>query len=498
MSLSLPVAPLSYPDELTSSWIGRVACRYGMTEGGLIAALRDRWPNGTTACRIDWRADSGDLAALAVACRVDPEVLRQRALTATGWPRCWFAWDGLPGGDGVAACGEIAPAFCRCCWRDDVAAGREPYLRRGWARVFGMCQTHRQPLSRACGWCGAACAPRRLGRLAMQAGLARRVCERCGHLLDQRPPPARIADPADPLWPYARQPVPLEIAMAILAAWREVAAFEGLLAAALDRLATLPGGADRAAGSLVRVVADLARLWLKPAAGEDGRPLIAGRGTPAFPVPALGSWRPRGGAGAFAVAGLAVRQAVLGAIAQILRPAPVAAADAAHGSGAILTAAWRLDLAHFVRLLDNDSRAWLECRGAGWPTALQQPLATALRGASTCARRVAAQSPSHPGRAVGASAAREPIPGDSARYRSLASAILTSAAWQQARGRSPRTRQRVLGRLMRRAAAPARPGAISHDPGAISRELGCNFQETRRKTRVPRAADGRILTISAT
>jgi hypothetical protein len=39
----------------------------------------------------------------------------------------------------------------------------------------------------------------------------------------------------------------------------------------LDGLAALPGGADRAAGSLVRAVADLARLWLKPVPGDSAR-----------------------------------------------------------------------------------------------------------------------------------------------------------------------------------------------------------------------------------
>jgi TniQ len=473
MSLSLPVSPLPYPDELISSWVGRAACRYGMTGSGLIAALRARRPDYVPRYPIDWRADPRDLEALAAACHVDPNVLRDRELAATGWPRRWFAWDGLPGIDEPAAWGDTAPAFCRRCWREDVAAGRDSYLRRGWARVLGMCQTHRQPLSRSCGWCGAACAPRHPGRLTMQQGLARRVCESCGHFLEQRPPPARIADPTDPLWRYAREPVPPEIAAAIGAAWCEVAAFEAGLATALDGLAALPVGADCVAAGFVRAVADLARLWLKPS-GENGRPLIAGCGTPAFPVPTLGCWRPRGGAASLAVAGLAVRQAVLAAIAEMLRPSAVAAADAPSAADAIIAAAWRLDLARFVRLLDDDGRVSLERRAAAWPPALQRCLAAALRDGGGAAYRAAPRRPDrHPpqhGWTARAAPLREPEPGDSPCYRRLASAVLTSAAWQQARGRSRRVRHRILGRLMRRALLLAPCGGMSHDPGAVSRE----------------------------
>jgi len=35
----LPVAPRPYRDELLSSWLGRVACRYGLDAEGLVGAL---------------------------------------------------------------------------------------------------------------------------------------------------------------------------------------------------------------------------------------------------------------------------------------------------------------------------------------------------------------------------------------------------------------------------------------------------------------------------
>lgn len=116
---------------------------------------------------------------------------------------------------------------------------------------------------------------------------------------------------------------------------------------------------------------------------------------------------------------------------------------------------WRLDLALFVHLLDNDGRSWLESRAPGWPPALHARLDTALRGAEGAPRRAvpprAVSLPPEHGRATGGSPSRKRGLGDGAHYRALASAILASAAWEQTRGRSRRARRRVLGRLMRRA-----------------------------------------------
>src|SRR5262249_60991581 len=106
-------------------------------------------PPGSGAGRLDWQADPADLTALGEACRLDPDLLRRLDLAeiGSGWPRHWFSWDGYE----PEPWGNIAPAFCHRCFRDDAAAGRDTYLRRAWARALGVWQIHQGPLTRPCG-----------------------------------------------------------------------------------------------------------------------------------------------------------------------------------------------------------------------------------------------------------------------------------------------------------------------------------------------------------
>ena len=116
MTVPLPMAPRPYPDELISSWVERVACRYGMSRAAPVGS-HPSLPPGSGAGRLDWQADPADLTALGEACRLDPDLLRRLDLAeiSPGWPRQWFSWDGYE----PEPWGNIAPAFCHRCFRDD-------------------------------------------------------------------------------------------------------------------------------------------------------------------------------------------------------------------------------------------------------------------------------------------------------------------------------------------------------------------------------------------
>jgi len=174
----LPVAPRPYPDELLSSWLGRVACRYGLRADELAGRLAGPGALDLYAAPIDDMAPSADeTRRWARVCRVDPERLRRLALTRRypDRPRSWFGhegpeWRPSPGS---------APA-CFACFDADRADGRDAYLRAAW--TLGercVCPLHGRLLTDRC--------PYGCGRLQvgfrLHDGRARPVCARCGRNL---------------------------------------------------------------------------------------------------------------------------------------------------------------------------------------------------------------------------------------------------------------------------------------------------------------------------
>jgi hypothetical protein len=411
-----------------------------MSRAALLASLHPSLPSGSASRRFDWQADPADLAVLGEACRIDPALLHRLDLAAIRpvWPRHWFSWDGHENPHRRAAdrpgWGDIAAAFCWRCLRDDVVNGRDTYLRQAWARALGMCQADREPLTRSCGWCGSWCGPRRSWRLDLRRGVARYVCGRCGHFVDQQPSPSRLDDPSDPLWLYAAEPVVPEIAGLIAATWREVAHFEALIVAALsDPPSSFFCPERKEAAAFARAVEDLAVLLCQPVAADGGRALMDGRGSEAFP---LRAGRFRGvarGQAPLAFVSLAERQATIAAIAELLRPPRRVTGPAAHSGRTNLEAAWRFDFQRLARLLEPASLSWLQSRADAWPAGLRQRVNTALSAATAPHRR---------------EAGRLDVP-----HRALAEAILRSEAWRASRGRPAGLRRRLLGRLIRRALA---------------------------------------------
>ena len=171
----LPVAPRPYPDELLSSWLGRVACRYGLRAAELAGRFSGPGALDLRPAPIDDMAPgAGETARWARICRVDPERLRRLALTRRypDRPRSWFGregpgWRPSPG----------SPPACLASFDADRACGRDACLRADWTLAERcVCSLHRRLLSDRC--------PHGCGRLQVgfrfRDGRARPICARCG------------------------------------------------------------------------------------------------------------------------------------------------------------------------------------------------------------------------------------------------------------------------------------------------------------------------------
>ena len=172
----LPVAPRPYRDELLSSWLGRVACRYGLDAEGLVGALfADGEGDAHTTLIDDAAPPREDIAFWARACGVDPARLSRLTLARRrpGRAKAWFSSEGPP----WALMAARTPPVCCGCFGADRDAGRDDYLRADWMLAERcVCPAHRQLLRDRCSRCHA-----RL-RLAfrLRDGRARLVCGRCG------------------------------------------------------------------------------------------------------------------------------------------------------------------------------------------------------------------------------------------------------------------------------------------------------------------------------
>ncbi len=171
----LPVAPRPYPDELLSSWLGRVACRYGLRAAELAGRFSGPGALDLRPAPIDDMAPgAGETARWARICRVDPERLRRLALTRRypDRPRSWFGregpgWRPSPG----------SPPACLASFDADRACGRDACLRADWTLAERcVCSLNRRLLSDRC--------PHGCGRLQVgfrfRDGRARPICARCG------------------------------------------------------------------------------------------------------------------------------------------------------------------------------------------------------------------------------------------------------------------------------------------------------------------------------
>lgn len=169
VSARLPVAPRPYQDELLSSWMARVAARYGSEPLELVVYLAGQGGRDAGAGQVDDVApDMGLLKQWAKACRIDPERLHRRSLAARypDRPRGWFLTETVP--------------VCLACFDADVAAGRDAYLRVNWRLAEQVvCPEHRTMLLDRC----PGCRGRLRLSLRMLNGLQRPFCRKCDAVL---------------------------------------------------------------------------------------------------------------------------------------------------------------------------------------------------------------------------------------------------------------------------------------------------------------------------
>lgn len=179
----LPVAPRPFRDEALSSWLGRVACRYGLDAPALAACLAFADdPFDAPRPPIDDVSPSlGQVALWARAGAVDPGRLRHMTLAARHprRPRAWFL------NRGPAAARPVIPRppapVCLACFDADRAAGHDGYCRASWLLAERcVCPAHGRILIDQCPSCHGSL------RVAfrLRDNRARAVCARCEGALE--------------------------------------------------------------------------------------------------------------------------------------------------------------------------------------------------------------------------------------------------------------------------------------------------------------------------
>jgi hypothetical protein len=183
MAGRLPVAPRPYRDELLSSWLARVACRYGLNARELVDHFADDGNSLSSPLPIDdWAPAQDQTRAWAQACGIDPERLERLALRKRYpvRPPSWFTRRGPDWGHSVM---PGPPPVCLDCFTADRVAGRNAYLRASW--MLGeccICPAHGQMLCDRC----ISCHQRIFVTFCLRDGCVRPVCRHCACLLDDR------------------------------------------------------------------------------------------------------------------------------------------------------------------------------------------------------------------------------------------------------------------------------------------------------------------------
>lgn len=175
----LPVAPRPYRDELLSSWMARVACRYGLTApelAGYCCGL-------SSPLLIDDGAPPAEQTKVwAQICGVDPDRVYRLSLSWR-YPRRTRAWYVTRGPAWMPSTVTGSPPVCLACFAGDQSAGRDGYLRAGW--MFAercICPAHGELLLDRCLSCH-----RRLSvAFRLREGRARPVCNNCDLILADR------------------------------------------------------------------------------------------------------------------------------------------------------------------------------------------------------------------------------------------------------------------------------------------------------------------------
>lgn len=175
----LPVAPRPCRDELLSSWMARVACRYGLTAPELAGYFSDL---SSLPLIDDGAPVAGQTSVWARACGLDPDRLQRLALSKRYplRPRSWYASRGPEWAPSQTS--GSAPV-CLACFAADQSAGRDGYLRAGWMLAERcICPTHGELLHDRCLSCHRRLSP----AFRLINGRAQPACSYCGLILADR------------------------------------------------------------------------------------------------------------------------------------------------------------------------------------------------------------------------------------------------------------------------------------------------------------------------
>ena len=179
----LPVAPRPYRGELLSSWLARVACRYGLTHQALADWMADGGQSFSPIQSVDDRQPAPEqVRQWAWSCGVDPERLLRLSLSRRH-PQRPNSWYTCRGPEWAPSAMVGSPAVCLACLAADHTADRDSWLRADWVLAERcICPKHGHLLRDRCLGCG-----HRLSvAFRLREGQARAVCSRCEALLIDR------------------------------------------------------------------------------------------------------------------------------------------------------------------------------------------------------------------------------------------------------------------------------------------------------------------------
>jgi len=166
--IKLPVVPRPFGDELLSSWMVRVAGRYGMEVPGLTSFLLGERNRAHDLPQVDDAEPNPDLLKIwARGCRIDPVRLKRQSLKFRypKRPQEWF----------LDRAGSTAPA-CLACFDADFTVGRDSYMRSHWRLAeHVVCPVHKEMLRDRC----PACSGHLRASFRMRDGLLRPFCGNC-------------------------------------------------------------------------------------------------------------------------------------------------------------------------------------------------------------------------------------------------------------------------------------------------------------------------------
>jgi hypothetical protein len=162
----LPVAPRPYRDELLSSWLGRIGCRYDLSATQVLdLACTD--PGAQAALAIDqvldWQLSPALVQGLAGFFQIEPAIVEGLSVKARHPGRAVgaFRWrkHDHPCCDSAQR-QRLAVSYCPSCLADDLDESSEPYFRARWTLAgIGYCPRHSSLLVDCCRFCRSNNAP---------------------------------------------------------------------------------------------------------------------------------------------------------------------------------------------------------------------------------------------------------------------------------------------------------------------------------------------------